>query len=317
MIKAFISYSHKDEHYLERLKVHLAQMRREGLINEWKDMEIHTGKDLDMVISNVLHESDLFLALVSPDYLASNYCYDKEFETAQKMQEEDRLIIVPIIVEPCDWHKTPFSKLKAVPKDGKAISEWTNPNNAFLNVIDELRHLISITGSINTLPNKLLQNSSEKIVRNYKVKKYFSEVDIYNFKEDSYKEIKDYFHSSIAELDSLENLQARFTNEGKSFFTCLISNRANNENSFLTIQIAIDDQKHFGDLSYSFSDQISGNSIQLGKVYKIENDDYDQFWTKNSQMFGYNHQSNDRFSAHQVAEEIWNDFISQVGVSLE
>lgn len=315
MVKAFISYSHKDEVYLERLKVHLAQMKREGLINEWTDKEIHAGDSLDDTISNALASSEIFLALVSPDYIASNYCYDKEFETAQKMQEEGKLIIVPIIVEPCDWHKTPYGKLKAVPKDGKAVSEWTNPNNAFLNVIDELRRLTTSksTLSVQSIPSS---NTHERMVRNYKVKKYFSEVDTYNFKEESYGEIKKYFHSSILELDSIENLQARFTNEGKGFFTCLISNRSNNENCFITIQTGIDGQKHFGDLSYSFSDQISGNSVQVGKVYKIENDDYDQFWIKNSQMFGYNNNSNSRFSAHQVAEEIWNEFISQVGVSL-
>lgn len=315
-MKAFISYSHKDEHYLERLKIHLAQMRREGLIDEWTDKEIHAGGSLDDTISNVLTSAEIFFALVSPDYIASNYCYEKEFETAQNMKEEGKLTIVPIIVEPCDWQKTPFGKLKALPKDGKAVSEWTNPNNAFLNIIDELRHLTTSPKSLITVQSTQATETSEKLIRNYKVKKNFSEVDNYNFKEASYEEVKKYFHSSILELDSLENLQARFTNEGKGFFTCLISNRANNQNSFLTVQIGGDGQRHFGDLSYSFSDQVSTNSIQMGRVFKIENDDYDQFWIKNSQMFAYSGKFNNRFSAHQVAEEIWNEFISQVGVSI-
>jgi hypothetical protein len=40
-MKAFISYSHKDSNYLERLKVHLTQMKRDGLITDWTDEEIH------------------------------------------------------------------------------------------------------------------------------------------------------------------------------------------------------------------------------------------------------------------------------------
>ena len=87
-MKAFISYSHKDESYLERLKVHLTQMKRDDLINDWTDKEIHAGESLDNVINDALSSSDLFLALISPDYIASNYCYDKEFEVAQKMQNE-------------------------------------------------------------------------------------------------------------------------------------------------------------------------------------------------------------------------------------
>lgn len=133
-MKAFISYSHKDEYYLERLKVHLAQMKREGLIDEWTDKDIHASSNLDDIISDKLASSEIFLALVSLDYIASNYCFEKEFQTAQKMQDEERLMIVPIIVEPCDWQKTPFGNFKALPKDGKAVSEWTNPNNAFLNI---------------------------------------------------------------------------------------------------------------------------------------------------------------------------------------
>ncbi|MCS3870691.1 hypothetical protein J3D55_003607 [Chryseobacterium ginsenosidimutans] len=315
-MKAFISYSHKDSNYLERLKVHLAQMKRDGLITEWTDEEIHAGGSLNNTISDALNSSELFLALLSPDYIASNYCYNKEFETAQRMQEVGEIIIVPIIIEPCDWKRTPFGNLKALPKDGKAVSEWTNANNAFLNVIDELRRLTTLSKSTVSLQNLPKSTAPEKMVRNYKVKKYFSEVDNYNFKETSYQEIKNYFQSSISELDSVENLQARFTNDGKGFFTCLVSNRANNQSSFLTVQAGSDGQRHFGDLSYSFSEQVSTNSIQMGKVFKIDNDDYEQFWTKSSQGFGFSSQSSSRLAAHQVAEEIWNEFISEVGISV-
>ena len=205
--------------------------------------------------------------------------------------------------------------MKALPKDGKAVSEWTNPNNAFLNVIDELRRLTSFTKSASA--DNIPAEATEKLVRNYKIKKYFSEVDNYNFKEISYEEIKSYFQSSIPELNSVENLQARFTNEGKRDFTCLISNRANNQNSFITIQVGNEGQMHFGDLSYSFSQQMNRNSIQMDKVFKIGNDNYEQFWTNIYKSSGFSNQSNLRLTARQVAEEIWNDFISQVGVSVD
>lgn len=315
-MKAFISYSHRDENYVERLNVHLAQMKRENLIDEWTDKEIKAGNNLDTVISDALVSSELFLALLSPDYINSNYCYNKEFETAQKMQEEGKLMIVPIIVEPCDWQNTPFGKLKAVPKDGKAVSEWTNQNLAFLNVTDELRRLSKSNQSI-TESNIARNNEPLQTQRNYKVKKYFSEVDKVNFREESFETIKSYFKSSVEELNSVENLQARFTNDEKGFFTCLISNRANNQDAFLTIYSVKEGQWHFGDLNYSFSEQVNPNSMQMQNVFKIEDDEYNQYWTRNHQGFGYSNQSEVRLTAHQVAEDIWNDFISQVGVSFE
>ncbi len=315
-MKAFISYSHRDSHYLERLQVHLAQAIRDSLISEWTDQKIDAGSNLNDNISEALASSEIFLALVSPDYIASNYCYEKEFQTALQLQDEGKLIIVPIIIEPCEWQKTPFGRLKAIPKDGKPISEYTNQNVAFLNVVDELRRLTKNVSLSSSLIAKQPQKE-ENLKRNYKVKKYFSDVDNFNFKEESYEAIKTYFHSTISELNSLENLQARFTNEGKGFFTCLISNRANSQSSFLTVKVGGDGQMHFGDLSYSFSEYVQSNSIQTDKVFKIENDEYDQFWSKNSQGFGFSNQSQMRLSANQVAEEIWNEFISKVGVSVE
>ena len=36
----FISYSHKDKEYLERLQVHLKSLERDGIIDYWDDTKI-------------------------------------------------------------------------------------------------------------------------------------------------------------------------------------------------------------------------------------------------------------------------------------
>jgi len=71
--KAFISYSHRDEKALGRLHTHLAMLRRENLIMTWYDREILAGDEIDREVSSNLRDSDLFLALVSPGFLDSNY----------------------------------------------------------------------------------------------------------------------------------------------------------------------------------------------------------------------------------------------------
>ncbi len=50
MVKAFISYSHRDEKALERLHTHLATLRREGKISTWYDREIQAGQEIDREI---------------------------------------------------------------------------------------------------------------------------------------------------------------------------------------------------------------------------------------------------------------------------
>src|SRR4051812_47183550 len=102
-INLFISYSHTDEKSLEKLHKHLAMLKREGSINTWLDYRILPGDEIKREIISNLEKSHIFLALLSPDYLASNYCYEKEFLHALKLAEAGKLRIIPIILEPCDW----------------------------------------------------------------------------------------------------------------------------------------------------------------------------------------------------------------------
>ena len=143
-LSCFISYSHKDKWALERLCTHMAMLKRDGLINEWYDREILAGDDIDRAILEKLNSCDLFLALVSPDFLASDYCYETEMARALERHDANEARVVPIIIEPCEgWQKSPLGRLKALPEDGKPISEWENENAAFKEVAEELRRILT------------------------------------------------------------------------------------------------------------------------------------------------------------------------------
>lgn len=42
--------------------------------------------------------------------------------------------VVPVILRDCDWDFAPFSKLQALPKDGKPVAAWANRDEAFKNI---------------------------------------------------------------------------------------------------------------------------------------------------------------------------------------
>ena len=142
-MKVFISYSHKDDRALDRLHTHFAMLRQEGKITEWFDREILAGGEFNQEISEQLESCHLFLPLVSPDFLASNYCYEKEMTRALERRSAGVVHVVPIIIEPCDWKASPLGELKALPRDGKPVVEWPNENAAFLDVVTELRRILS------------------------------------------------------------------------------------------------------------------------------------------------------------------------------
>ena len=56
-LKAFLSYSHRDEHALERFRKHLAMLKRDGSIATWFDHKLLPGGDIDAEISEHLDET--------------------------------------------------------------------------------------------------------------------------------------------------------------------------------------------------------------------------------------------------------------------
>ena len=262
MAKAFISYSHADEKIKDKLHIHLATLRREGKIEAWLDQEILVGANLDQTISSALSSSELFIAIVSPDYLNSNYCYDKEFQKALELQTTGKITIVPIIAEHCDWLNSPFRDMKALPKDGKPISDWTNDNAAYLNIISELRRLLD--GTKIQIKKAPIGGSENLPSQNYKVKRDFTQVDIVNFRRESFNAIKKYFVESIDEINTVDDIQSMLRSEDKDSFSCLISNRAKiNSNGYITIFMPSESIFGRADISYTLAERRQQNSVQL------------------------------------------------------
>src|SRR5262249_14491450 len=81
----------------------------------------------------------IFLPLVSPDYLASRYCYQREMYCALSRHESGDARVIPVILRPCDWRSTPMRKLLALPKDGTPVIAWTRRDEGWLDVNQGVR----------------------------------------------------------------------------------------------------------------------------------------------------------------------------------
>ncbi|MDP1658758.1 MAG: TIR domain-containing protein [Methylotenera sp.] len=137
--KIFISYSHKDETHRSELEVHLAMLKRKNIVSVWHDRKIVAGDEWKNEIDDNLEAADIILFLISPDFLASEYCYDIEVKKAMERHDAGLAKIIPIIVRNCDWHDCEFSKFQAVPKDAKPIVLWNDKDSAWLDVTNGLK----------------------------------------------------------------------------------------------------------------------------------------------------------------------------------
>jgi tetratricopeptide (TPR) repeat protein len=140
-LQVFISYAHEDEELCREFLTHLSQLQRDGLIREWHDRKITGGSEWAGQIDEHLNAADIIVLLVSPDFLASQYCYDVEMDCALKRHKAGKARVVPVILRPSDWKTSPFSKLNALPTDGKPVVDWKTHDHGFLNVIEGLRRI--------------------------------------------------------------------------------------------------------------------------------------------------------------------------------
>jgi nucleoside 2-deoxyribosyltransferase len=86
--QVFISYSHSDAEYLDRLLVHLKPLEKEDLIDLWVDTRLRAGDRWRKEIDNALQRAMVAILLVSADFLASDFITDNElpphFETPRR-----------------------------------------------------------------------------------------------------------------------------------------------------------------------------------------------------------------------------------------
>ena len=138
-LRAFISYSHKDEKFREQFETHLMVLQRQGMIESWDDRLVGAGRDWKCEISRYLDQAALIIILISPDFVASTYCYDIEMARAIERHEEGTALVIPVIVRDVDWSDTPFARLQVLPRGGKAVKQWSDRDSAWKNVIKGIK----------------------------------------------------------------------------------------------------------------------------------------------------------------------------------
>ncbi|MBN8918133.1 MAG: toll/interleukin-1 receptor domain-containing protein [Rhizobiales bacterium] len=313
-MRAFISYSHRDTDALERLHAHLASLRREGSVSTWYDRDILAGSELTPEIQRELESADLFLLLISPDFIASDYCITIEMSHALERHDQGTARVVPIIIEPCDWKSIDsLRRIKAVPKDGKPVSEWANENTAYLDIVQEIRRIVENFQPATTVESAPPSNSpsaqSDRRSR-YRVQKDFDEIDRREFREKCFSEIKSYFEEAINEISQIEGIKARFTSDGPSKFYCTIINKLTRRGTaHITVHCGASGA-FMGDIYFSFAENAPINTSNGG--FQVSHDEYDLFLQDSMSAMT---RSGQRLSSEQAAKHLWNQFIEQAGIT--
>jgi hypothetical protein len=125
--KLFISYSQRDSDWMDRLKLHLAQLERRGIVHIWSDTQVRIGDRWELEIESALAESRAAVLLITPAFLASEYIWGKELPHILEHASAG-MRVFPLIARPCAWRiASELAQLQARPRNGRALSLGSEP----------------------------------------------------------------------------------------------------------------------------------------------------------------------------------------------
>lgn len=142
-VRIFISYSHQDAAAQAKLNTHLAPWRRDG-VTVWYDENIDPGAELKTEIARELRRAHIFVALFSPAYIDSHYCWDIEYKRAMSRRARKLMRVVAVVVKPCGWKQTRAAGFKLLPKNGIPPEAWSSSDAAYVNVAQGVGEVIKI-----------------------------------------------------------------------------------------------------------------------------------------------------------------------------
>ena len=113
--KVFISYSHADKEWLDRLRRHLEPLVRGVDLDCWDDTHIRPGDDWKQEIQNALGTAQVAVLLISADFFASDFIDETELPPLLDAAKAKGVRILPVILSASRFARNPaLARFQAV-----------------------------------------------------------------------------------------------------------------------------------------------------------------------------------------------------------
>lgn len=119
--KVFISYSHEDREWLEKLKKWLKPLEQGGLLDFWDDGKIEPGDDWRQEIEEALGSAKLAVLLVSQNFLTSEFIPSNELAPILEKAASEGVSVLWIAVSESTYEDTPIERFQAVNDPGMPL----------------------------------------------------------------------------------------------------------------------------------------------------------------------------------------------------
>jgi hypothetical protein len=155
--RIFVSYSHRDREWFDRLKVMIAPYLRdaESELDLWDDTRLAAGQQWDVEIRQALGQAGVAVALVSPDFLASTYVIQHELPAMVRAADEGGLRLLWAYISAAGWEETPLKRFQATHDTTLALDRLPVPeqNEILKSIARQMKEAaLSATNRFKSLP---------------------------------------------------------------------------------------------------------------------------------------------------------------------
>jgi hypothetical protein len=150
MGKVFISYSHKDKKWKNRIVKHLSVLEKEIKLEVWDDERIAAGSKWLLDIEQAIQTCDVALLLISVDFLNSKFILDQEVPKLLERKIKEGIHIVPVILRACLWKRVDWlAGIQARPQGAAHLSSFSDDEaeSALTALAEEVLHLTKVNPS--------------------------------------------------------------------------------------------------------------------------------------------------------------------------
>lgn len=119
--RIFISYSHNDKKWLDKLQTTLKPLTREDKIKLWADTQIEAGDNWREEINKALAVAKVAILLFTQDFFASDFVAQHELPPLLEAAETDGLIILWIAVSSSMYKETEIERYQAANNPSKPL----------------------------------------------------------------------------------------------------------------------------------------------------------------------------------------------------
>jgi formylglycine-generating enzyme required for sulfatase activity len=142
-LRIFVSYAREDKEWLDpnnpcKLIPFLEESLKKLNVVFWYDAELIVGDEFRRLIEAEIDRAQIALLLVSQSFLNSEFIETVELPRIENRARRQQMIVVPILVERCEWSESPALADRQMVPVGKPLINYTESKPEWAEVRAEI-----------------------------------------------------------------------------------------------------------------------------------------------------------------------------------